>query len=87
MNTHQAQIVRLPTACPEPVQQVRKAGRWPKAIGRYAEAAHERRMTAYRESLRLAEIERCEAARASALEYLAYFDAKLRELHAAAPRR
>jgi len=83
---HSGVVVQLPTSCAEAVQQSRKAGRYPKAIGRLGEARAMRNLAACKEEQarqeKIAEWERCWF---DALRYLDYIEGKLHALGAEPP--
>lgn len=85
---HSGAVVQLPTACTEVVQQHRRGGRYPKAIGRIREARAMRNLAACKEEqARQESIAEWERIWLNALEYLDYIEGKLHALGADPPSR
>lgn len=85
---HSGAVVQLPTACTEAVQQHRRGGRYPKAIGRIREARAMRNLAACKEEqARQESITHWKKSWLDALDYLDYIEGKLHALGADTPSR
>lgn len=73
-------ITRLPTAAAQPVQQLPRKGRFPKAIGRTRDAARARMYAQFDEEKKQREIAELDEAWWQALCYLQSCEIRLREL-------
>lgn len=79
-------ITRLPTAAAEPVQQVPRTGRFPKAIGQTRNAAMARMYARYEEEKKQRQIAELDEAWWQALCYLQCCEIELRKLGAVPTR-